>query len=55
MIDYLKWLFPKMKEPNLTDILIFLLIILLGWILQHYVLKYVITKVAKFLKSDLKL
>ncbi len=54
MINYLKWLFPKMKEPNLTDILIFLLIILLGWILQHYVLKYVITKVAKFFEKRSK-
>ncbi|SOB98815.1 MscS family membrane protein [Ureibacillus xyleni] len=55
MIDYLQWLYPKMVEPELTDIIIFILIILLGWILQHYVLKYLIKRTARFFEKRSKI
>lgn len=55
MVESFHWLYPNMVKPTLSDIIIFLTIIVIGWVLQHYLLKYIIKKIARFFERKTKL
>ncbi|MDN4494913.1 mechanosensitive ion channel family protein [Ureibacillus aquaedulcis] len=51
----IRWLFPDLIEPTWTDILVAVVIVIFGWLLQHYLLKYIIKKIAGFFEKKSKL
>ncbi|WP_246027692.1 mechanosensitive ion channel family protein [Lysinibacillus antri] len=55
MMEYFHWLYPNMVVPTWIDLFIFIGIIILGWILQHYLLKYLIKRIAQFFEKKSKL
>lgn len=54
MLESLHWLYPGMIVPTISDLVICLIIIIIGWLLQHYVLKYVIKKISLFFEKKNK-
>jgi len=55
MVESIRWLYPNLVEPTWTDIIVAITIIGLGWLLQHYFLKYIIKKIAGFFEKKSKL
>lgn len=55
MLESICWLYPNIPEPTWTDFIVALGIIIIGWLLQHYVLKYIIKKIAKFFEKNSKI
>lgn len=51
MLESLYWLYPGMIAPTVSDLIICLIVIIFGWLLQHYVLKYTIKKIAQFFEK----
>ena len=51
----IRWLYPNLVEPTWSDIFVAVTIIVLGWLLQHYLLKYIIKKIAAFFEKKSKL
>lgn len=55
MIDSIRWVYTNMIDPKLTDIVSALALIVIGWLLQHYLLKYMIQKIVRFFEKKSKL
>lgn len=55
MMESFRWLYPNLVKPKWTDIIVVLFIIVLGWLLQHYILKYFIKKSAHFFEKNSKI
>lgn len=55
MIDSIRWIYTNMIDPKLTDIVSALVLIVIGWLLQHYLLKYMIQKIVRFFEKKSKL
>jgi len=51
----IRWLYPKLVEPTWTDIFVVGAMVVLGWLFQHYILKYIIKKIAGFFEKKSKL
>ncbi|KGR76590.1 mechanosensitive ion channel family protein [Ureibacillus sinduriensis] len=51
----IRWLYPNLVVPTLYDIIVAIIIVVLGWLLQHYILKYIIRKIAGFFEKKSKL
>lgn len=52
MLDSIRWLIPSVKQPTWTDVSIACGIILIGFIIQQYILKPSIKKCASLLKRN---
>ncbi|MGN4124537.1 mechanosensitive ion channel family protein [Lysinibacillus sphaericus] len=50
-MDSLKWLLPNVVAPTWKDIIIAIALCLIGWLLQQFVLKKIITVIVAFLKK----
>ncbi|MFC7687399.1 mechanosensitive ion channel family protein [Ureibacillus sp. GCM10028918] len=55
MNNSIRWLYPNLVEPTWSDILVAVTIIVIGWLFQHYLLKFIIKKVAGFFEKKSKL
>lgn len=55
MMNSIRWLYPNLVVPTWSDILVVVTIIILGWVFQHYLLKYIIKKIAGFFEKKSKL
>ncbi|MEK4229288.1 mechanosensitive ion channel family protein [Solibacillus sp. FSL H8-0538] len=51
MLDSIRWLIPNVKEPTMMDVAICLVIIIVGWLVQHYVIKKIINWNVKHLEK----
>lgn len=52
MLDSIRWLIPSIKQPTWTDVFIAFGIILIGFIIQQYILKPSIKKFASLIKKN---
>ncbi|EON71700.1 mechanosensitive ion channel family protein [Lysinibacillus sphaericus] len=50
-MDLLKWLLPNVVAPTWMDIIIAISLCLIGWLLQQFVLKKIITVIVAFLRK----
>ncbi|MFJ7368250.1 mechanosensitive ion channel family protein [Lysinibacillus sp. NPDC098008] len=50
-MDSLKWFLPKFAVPTWLDIVIAIVICLIGWLIQRFVIQKIINRMALFLKN----
>ena len=55
MFESIRWLFPNLIEPTWTDVIVVITLIIIGWLIQKYVIKYLIKKIVTFLENKSKL
>ncbi|MFJ7735442.1 mechanosensitive ion channel family protein [Lysinibacillus sp. NPDC097287] len=50
-LSNLSWLIPDITMPSWMEILVVLVVCVIGWLVQHYILEKIITKCVAFLKK----
>ncbi|RHW32100.1 mechanosensitive ion channel protein MscS [Lysinibacillus yapensis] len=55
MVESIYWLYPNLAVPTWTDILTTVGIIIIGWLLQHYLMKLIVKKIANFFEKKSKI